>query len=62
MKKIISLILATLLVCSVIMPATSVLAADTTILYETSTTWFPITEATGGKATLTENEKIFLPW
>lgn len=72
MKKIISLILATLLVCSVIMPATSVLAADTTILYETSTTWFPITEATGGNAeyflakgsnglNVGDNKKDFLP-
>ena len=52
MKKVLSLMLAVLLVCGIIMPATTVAAADADILYNTHTTWFPINESTGANAKL----------
>ena len=50
MRKVLSLMLAVMLVCGIVMPATIVAAADADILYETSTTWFPINESTGANA------------
>ena len=54
MRKIISLMLAIAMLCTMVMPMQTVLAADADILYNTEKTWFPLTDETGA------NSKHFL--